>query len=77
VIEELNGTQLFIAGTMLSKLAEVMVNNDISEADEDTKVAYRYVCMELDNLNKKIASRVLEQTLEGIKQMAEIMKENK
>ena len=76
MIEELNGTQLFIAGTMLSKLAEVIVNNDISEADEDTKIAYRYICFELDNINKKIASKVLEQALEGMKKMAEIMKED-
>ncbi len=74
--ENLSGTQLFIAGSILSKVTEAMINNDLSEADEDTTIAYKYVCEELDNINKEIASEVLKRTMEGMKKIREMIKED-
>ncbi len=73
--ENLSATQLFIAGSILSKVTEAMINNDLSEADEDTTIAYKYVCKELDNINKEIASEVLKRIMEGMKKNREMIKE--
>ncbi len=74
--KKLSGTQLFIAGSILSKVTEAMINNDLSEADEDTTIAYKYVCKELDNINKKVASEILKQIMEGMKKIREMIKED-
>jgi hypothetical protein len=73
--ENLSSTQLFIAGSILSKVTEAVIINDLSEADEDTRIAFKYVCEGLDNINKEIASEVLKRTIEGMQKTYKMMKE--
>lgn len=74
-IDDLNGTQLYIAGSILSKIAESMMAQDSSSMDDDTSKAFKYILSKLDDLNKDVAAKILSQILNNMKNMMEVFNE--
>ena len=75
-IEELNGTQLFMAGSILCKIAESLKNQDITNIDEDSMIVYKYISGKIDELNKEVAGKILESISEGMERIRNNIEEN-
>ena len=72
-LEELSGTQMFLAGSIMTKLSEEMKKEYRNNNEEDTKKAMKYILTKFDEINKEIAEEVLKQTIKGINRLREVI----
>lgn len=67
-VQDLNTTQLFIAGSILSRTADELSK---SEMDKDTKKAVQYILNNIDIIEKEISEQILQSIREGFLRVKE------
>ncbi len=74
-LEELNGTQLFLAGAMLSKIIEELKVLLGQMDNEDADIAMTYILNKINDLNGQIAEESLKQIITNMDRIREIIDE--
>ena len=72
-LEELSGSQMFLAGSIMTKLSEEMKKEYRNNNEEDAKKAMKYILSKFDEINKEITEEVLKQTIEGMNRLREVI----
>lgn len=75
-LDELSGSQKFLAGCIMAKISEETKNNFKDNNDEDTKKSMNYILTKFDEINKEIAEEVLKETIERMKRLNELVLED-
>ena len=73
--DKLSGSQLFLAGTIMTKLSEEIKESINDGADKNTEKAMKYILTKFDEINKEIAEKLLAGISERMKEIHKLMNE--
>jgi hypothetical protein len=72
-VNKLTTTELFTAGTIITKVAEEIEKTD---TDENTEKSMKYILKKMDEINKEIAEEILIRLKEGMDQVRKQIEES-
>ena len=70
--EELSTAQIFLTGSIITKINEEIVKEYKSNNDEDIKKSIKYISSKLDETSKELSEETLKRTIEGINRLNEL-----
>ena len=74
MIKDINDTQLFIAGSIITKMVEELQKNEFD--DKDVEKAYKYLFKKFDEINKEIAEEIIIRLKDSFDKMKNSIEEN-
>lgn len=72
-VDKLTTTELFTAGTIITKVAEEI---EKTNTDENTEKSMKYILKKMDEINKEIAEEILIRLKEGMDQVRKQIEES-